>query len=226
MKITLPSTSGLSNPVNGYVTKVYPGPSSAAPPFDEIRRITSYDATTQVATVSPPFTTLVAANTNVEVLPFTLDSCVPFAYTGSMVSQQEMVCYEIELLNLVLPNQTLAVQGGGRTAFQQYIYVEFSNVSAAGGVTPHSIYSNNPSSTKMTFRAAIDDIPNPIISGFIKIDGDGMVQTLKFKPNDNLKISIRMQDGELYKVVKKDRPPPFEPDPTVQISACFSVRRL
>jgi hypothetical protein len=140
-----------------------------------------------------------------ELLQFTLDSFRPFRYSGSIVSQQELVCYEIELLNLVLPNLTLAVQGGGRTAFKQYVYVELSNVSAAGGTTPYSIYSNNPSSTRMVFRAAIDDVPNPLISGFIKIDGDGMVQTLKFKPNDNLRMSVRMQDGEPYRVTRPDR---------------------
>lgn len=214
---------------NNYVTTLYPTPASGVPTINEIRRVVDYNGTTNLATVTPPFSTIpptAPGQQEMELLQFTLDSFRPFRYSGSIVSQQELVCYEIELLNLVLPNLTLAVQGGGRTAFKQYVYVELSNVSAAGGTTPYSIYSNNPSSTRMVFRAAIDDVPNPLISGFIKIDGDGMVQTLKFKPNDNLRMSVRMQDGEPYRVTRPDRPPPFEPDPSVQISALFSIRRL
>ena len=61
---------------------------------------------------------------------------------------------------------------------------------------------------------------------FVKIDGDGMTQTLKFKPNDNLKFSVRMSRGELYKTDMEDRLPPGEADQEIQISACFSIRRL
>ena len=214
---------------NPYVTTLYPTPASGVPTINEIRRVVDYDGTTNLATVTPPFSTIpptAPGQQEIELLQFTTDSFIPFRYSGSIVSQQELVCYEIELLNLVLPNLTLAVRGGGRTAFKQYLYVELSNVSSTGGATPYSIYSNNPNSTRMVFRAAIDDVPNPLISGFIKIDGDGMVQTLKFKPNDNLRMSVRMQDGELYRVTRPDKPPPFEPDPSVQISALFSIRRL
>jgi len=218
---------------NPYVTRLYPTPTDGDPVINEVRRVVDYtfDGVQSVATVAPPFsitppTAPGPGQQEIELLQFTTESFRPFRYSGSIVSQQELVCYEIELLNLVLPNLTLAVQGGGRIAFKQYVYVELSNVSSAGGTTPYSIYSNNPSSTRMIFRAAIDDVPNPIISGFIKIDGDGMVQTLKFKPNDNLRMSVRMQDGEPYRVTRSDKPPPFEPDPSVQISALFSIRRL
>ena len=77
-----------------------------------------------------------------EILQFTRDNAVPFCYSGSLVSQQEMVCYEIELINLVLPNKTLT--SGGRTAFYPYVYVELQNVSGASAGTKCVIYSNNP----------------------------------------------------------------------------------
>ena len=118
------------------------------------------------------------------------------------------------------------VCGGGFISFYPYVYVEISNVSSAIGSSIHAIYSNNPNSTSMIFRAAVDDVNNPITSSFVKIDGDGMTQTLKFKPNDNLKFSVRMSRGELYKTDREDRLPPGEADPEIQISACFSIRRL
>ena len=50
-----------------------------------------------------------------DILNYSYDNENPFVYTGSVVSQQEMVCYEIELLNLILPNTDLVT--GGRIAF-------------------------------------------------------------------------------------------------------------
>lgn len=160
------------------------------------------------------------------ILPFSYDNFNPFEYTGSLVSQQEMVCYEIELINLVLPNQTLAVGVGSRIAFYPYVYVELSNVSAASAGNKNIIYSNNPNSTRMTFRAAIDDVPNPVFSSFVKIDGDGMVQTIKFKPNDNLRFSVTLPNGEVFQTVLPEFFSPHEPNPLTQISAAFAIRRL
>lgn len=159
-----------------------------------------------------------------EILQFTRDNAVPFCYSGSLVSQQEMVCYEIELINLVLPNKTLT--SGGRTAFYPYVYVELQNVSGASAGTKCVIYSNNPNSTRMLFRAVIDDIPTPVISPFVKIDGDGMVQTVKFKPNDNFKFGVYLPNGEPLQTVELDSFSPDSPDPLLQVSAMFSLKRL
>jgi hypothetical protein len=164
------------------------------------------------------------ATTTFEVLPFTYDNAVPFTYTGSLISQQEMVCYEIELINLVLPNKTLI--SGGRTAFYPYVYVELQNVSGASAGTQSVIYSNNPNSRRMLFRAAIDDIPNPLVTPFIKIDGDGMVQTVKFKPNDNFKFGVYLPNGDPLQTVEIDTVSPVTPDPLLQVSAMFSIKRL
>jgi hypothetical protein len=160
------------------------------------------------------------------ILPFSSDNLVPFVYSGSMVSQQEMVCYEIELINLILPNITLGTSFGSLISFYQYVYVELQNVSTTGAGTNNIIYSNNPNSSKMLFRCPIKDVPNPINSTFIKIDGNGMKQTIKFKPNDNLHFSVHMSTGELFKTLKPEIYGPNSPDPVTQISACFSMKRI
>jgi hypothetical protein len=176
-------------------------------------------------TVSPSFDSSVSQQLAC-ILPFSYDNLNPFVYTGSQVSQQDQVCYDIELLNLVLPNQTLNTSYGSLVSFYQYVYVEFQNVSASGAGLNNVIYSNNPNSTKMTFRAAIDDVPNPVNSTFIKIDSDGMVQNIKFKPNDTLKFSVRFKSGELFETILPERYGPHTPNPLVQISACFAIKRL
>ena len=160
------------------------------------------------------------------VLLFSYDNANPFCYNGSTVSQQEMVCYEIQLINLILPNSTLGTGEGSRIAFYPYVYVHLSNVSSAGSGGACSIYSNNPHSTRMTFRVAITDIPNPLLSSFIKLSGNGMTQTLKFKPNDNLKFSVHLPNGEIYNTVLEEQTGPNQPEPLNQISALFGIKRL
>jgi hypothetical protein len=90
----------------------------------------------------------------------------------------------------------------------------------------NSIYSNNPNATSAVFRVPIYDVQNPIASAFVKLDGDGMTQTLKFKPNDNIFFSVRLPNGELFKTIELDRYSPQQPNPDIQISALFSFKRL
>jgi hypothetical protein len=143
-----------------------------------MRRIITYsDLTPLVGTVSPSFSAIPGA-ANFELLQFTRDNFVPMNYTGSIVSQQQEVCYEIRLLSLVLPNQPLDVEYGNIIAFHPYVYVEFSSTS--GGMLQNIIYSNNPNSVKALFRCSIDDVNRPFVTPFIKVDGDGMVQTVQF----------------------------------------------
>ena len=143
-----------------------------------------------------------------------------------MVSSQEMVCYEIELLNLILPNIVLISNRGGRPISYPYLYVTLQQVGGTSGNAKNIIYSNNPSSTKMTFRAVVDDTPLPSISPFIKIDGDGMVHIIKFKPNESFKLGIYHSNGDIFQVDEQDNYSPTEVNPLVQISACFSFKRI
>ena len=198
------------------------------PPLNESRTIisSSYSGGNTTLVFYPPLLATPSANTYFEMLNFSYDNFNPFTYTGSLVSQQDMVCYEVELLNLILPNDVLAVGEGGRIAFYPYVYVQISNVSSACGGLKNIIYSNNPNAVKAIFRVPIDDVINPLISTFIKVDGDGMVQTIKFKPNDNLYFSVFLANGELYETILPEYFSPAPPNPSSQISASFSIRRL
>lgn len=196
-------------------------------PFTEVRRIIAYDGATQVATVYPPFTAVPnIATMRIEMLPFSYDNLNPMVYSGSMVSQGEAVCYEIEMIDLVLPNATLATATGAQIAQYPFVYVELANVSSAGAGLVNTIYSNSPHATRMTFRSAINDISNPLTSSFIKLDSDGMKQTIKFKPNDNLKFSVRLPNGQVYDTVLYESYSPSLPNPLAQISARFAITRL
>jgi len=162
----------------------------------------------------------------IQLLTFDRDNDQPLNYTGSTVSQNQTVCYEVELISLILPNLPLDNTIGGLIAFYPYLYVELSNRTAPSAGTKGILYSNNPNANRALFRVAIDDTPTPVISKFIKVDGDGAVQTIKFKPNDNLYLRVYLQNGTLFKTQENDTSPPSPPDPFVQISAEFSIKRL
>jgi hypothetical protein len=159
-----------------------------------------------------------------QIFPFSCDNHNPFVYTGSM--QQEIVCYQIELLNIIIPNKILNCGLGSRIAYYPYIYVELSNISGSSSGMKNSIYSNNPNATSMVFRVPIYDVQNPTNSSFVKLDGDGMTQTLKFKPNDSIFFSVHLSNGELFKTLESETYAPLAPNPEIQISAAFSFKRV
>ena len=160
-----------------------------------------------------------------EVLPFSRDNFAPLFYNGSTVSQQEHVCYEIRLVSVVLPNVILL--NGSRISFYPYVYVQFGTTS--GSSTNHTngvIWSNNPETRRALFIAPTTDIANPLSSQFVKLDGSGAVQTVKFKPNDNLVFSVYLPNGDLFQTLEPDHYSPKEPNSLLQVEAVFEIRRL
>lgn len=188
---------------------------------NECRRIVNYDSSTQVLTVFPPFSEPPIPKSQIEILNYSHDNLCPFVYTGSVLSQQELVCYEIDLLSLILPTETLRVSEGGLITYYEYVYVELSNTCSGGH--KNIIYSNNPNSTRMLFRVPLFDIQDP--PHRIKVGG-GMTQTIKFKPNDTLLFTVTMPNGEVFDTIVPEKFTPSEPESRIQISAVFSLRRL
>ena len=182
---------------------------------------------TNTVTLETPFTVNPSTGANTyEIEQFSRDGWNPFTYSGSLVSTQEMVCYEVELLNLVLPNITLASGRGGRPISYPYLYLELQNISSSSAGNRGIIYSNNPYSNKMTFRVIVDDTSATTSSPFIKLDSDGMIHSIKFKPTDSFRFAVYLPDGSLFQTVQQDTVPPTPPNPLVQISACFAFKRV
>jgi hypothetical protein len=243
--INFPNTA---SKINGYYNNAWiQVPSSN----NDVRKIINYSVTgvepnlTRVATVSQNFSTIIDDNVEFtfrsvflespldvakgqtdkfQIFQFSHDNHNPFVYTGSM--QQEVVCYQIELLNIIIPNKILNCGLGSRIAYYPYIYVELSNISGSSSGMKNSIYSNNPNATSMVFRVPIYDVQNPTNSSFVKLDGDGMTQTLKFKPNDSIFFSVHLSNGELFKTLESETYGPNAPNPEIQISAAFSFKRV
>ena len=158
------------------------------------------------------------------VLQVTRDSDYPVTYTGSLINQ--MTCYTIELVNIVLPNAPLDSGAGGRIAFYPFVYVQLQNETAPSSGNQINFYSNNPNSRTMVWRVPIDDVYEPETSPFIKLNCDGQAMTVKFNPNDNLKFSVRLPNGEVFKTTLEKDADPELPNPFAQISLMVRIMRL
>jgi hypothetical protein len=192
-----------------------------------IKQISNYivEGETRKFYLNEPLSVTPTPGLQFQIFQFSYDNAVPYSYVGSVVSVQEEVTYEISLKNLVLPNITLDSGNGSKIAFYPYIYVQFATVSSASSGSKNIIYSNNPNSNRVLFRCPVAFISNPEIFSFVTLSSD-MTQTLRFRPNDNLKFSVFLSNGEIFKTVMPDYYSPSIPNPYTQISAIFSVRRI
>lgn len=165
------------------------------------------------------------------ILPYSYDNLFPFINAQSQIVNAQQ-WYSLELINLILPNQILNSGFGSLISFYQYVYVEIENSTGSGVSSNNNIISNNPNAVGMTFRATIDDIRDPFTASFIKIDGDGMSQVVRFDPQDNLKFSVYLSTGtdpntrELFKVLPEEHFSPNPPNPLIQITAMFCLKKV
>lgn len=183
----------------------------------ESRRIVSYDGTTNIAVVNPPFS-FAPAGLSSELMQYSYDNASPLYWRSSIT--QEVPLYSIELKRLILPNHILAVGSGGKPAYQPYFYVELS--SGEPSSQTYNIYSNNPNSFNSTFRASVMDLENLNRLQFIVLKGDGMKQIIRFKLDSSIQIRIVIPNtGQTFQTVMPDTVSPAAPNPAVQINALF-----
>lgn len=150
----------------------------------------------------------------------------PLSYNGSMVSIDQTTCYSVGLVSLILPNVLLKT--GSRISFYPYVYVQLSNATSPNKASTEIIYSNNPNSTRALFIAPVNQILNPEENTFLTLygAGEGMPQLIKFKPNDNFIFSVYLPDGSPFETLDIDTLPPYQPNPSLQIDAVFSLTRM
>jgi len=163
---------------------------------------------------------------NFLVLPVTMDGVVPLNFTGTQLTQSQMTCYELQVVSLILPNQTINGTQGLLTSAYPYVFVELSNESMSSSHNRSVIYSNNPNSVRATFVCSISDVNNPETTRFIKISSDGASQIMKFSPYDSLRVRITLPDGRPFETDLTDFVLPCDSDPRLQISIVFQMRRL
>lgn len=207
--------------VNNFIA-VYPPSTTGFARSPDISQILSVGSSTYFTTA--PFSALPSVGSTAEVLGFNYDNVSPFVYTGSISSQSQPSAQDITLNSLILPNVTL--ENGGRIAYYPYVYVELENISSSSSGTRNLIYSNNPNTYKAVFKVPITDLNHPNQSPFVKLTGNGMKQTMVFKQNDDMRVSIRLPGGELFQTASSDNSEGQAPNPLLQVSVLFGMEKL
>jgi len=160
------------------------------------------------------------------IMEYKTDGVTSLDYSGSTVSSNQPVCYQMRIVSLILPNQILSTATGGLTSMYPFIFVEISNDTSPMGHNRNIIYSNNPNSLTATFSCHVSDVNSPAITNFIKIWSDGTYQVLKFKPNDNIRVRVFLPSGEDFKTNVTDYLPPVSVNPLLQISILVEMVRI
>jgi len=160
------------------------------------------------------------------IIPYSFEGVVPLNYIASTITSAQMVCHQISLISLILPNQTIRSSEGLLTSSYPFVFVELSNQTMPSGHPSALIYSNNPNSINALFICSISDVNNPDRTKFIKISSDGGNQIVKFSPYDNLKLRVSLPNGDTLTTEKTDYFVPNEADPRIQIEFLFQLTRL
>jgi hypothetical protein len=184
---------------------------------DEVSLITSYDGLTQTAAVYPPFDSIVASGDIYLIYNFSSDLYSPI--NGFSQGMHHAILHNIELVSLIIPNRDIIYDGIPRFPMSSipYLYVRFYCLSTSSVV---QFYSNNPNSFRSTFKVPLDD--DNTTSIFIELKSP-MIQTLKFKQNDNFVFGIYLPNGEELTYSDPDTSSPAPSIPHLQISALFAA---
>jgi hypothetical protein len=212
--VTLPVTSSSTENYYKYMYIYFPS-------LSILKSILSYDGATRVITINGTFGSTIPPNgTAYEILQFSRDNYNTLNFTGSTVATQQAICYEMQLINLIIPNKLLYTANGGIPLNYPYLYVGLSPESSPiRGV----LWSNNPNAMTALFKVPIDDYN--LIKPFLILSSSNMAQTVKFKINDTLKFSVYLPNGELLQYTP-DTVSPLPPNPMLQISCVISIKML
>lgn len=194
-----------------------------SPVYNIVRRIVAYDPTTGMASITP-FLGVVAVPlttpNSFEIMIMSYDNS--YFINGMSTCRLERGYYEIGLHCIIFPNQPILTGYGGRLAAYPYVYVEFGNLS--NGVQ-NIIISNNPHSSRALFKVPIYDIQPRVNSVFLKINQVNMPQLIFFNPYEDYYFRVIMPNGDPF-TIQPDTVSPLPPNPELQISVTFQVKRV
>jgi hypothetical protein len=191
------------------------------PTTGEIVKVTNFDATTAMATVSPPLSSSFPVGTIVELLTQTSDNYRTLSYAGTTVGQHEQVAYNINLVSGSLPNILINNGSGGYPMDYPFLYVELYDTNHP---SQNNLFSNNHSN-KSYFKVTMPIGQINRSAKFTKFTGDLSFKTIRFRPTSNFRIVWRLPTGEEIQFEEQDSQSPQVPKQNLQTSVLFNLRR-
>lgn len=182
--------------------------------------IVAYNGSTQAATLAKALPNFPGTDPY-DILQYSSDSFYPLVYNGTIGFNQP-VCYSIELLYITIPNQIILSGYGGTLNNYPYLYLHLFNEGNMH--SDHVLYSNNPAA-----RSALFKIPlglNLKSETFFTLKDAKMIQVTKIKLDQPMHFRLVLPDGSPIIFQTPDNTGLLPPNPLLQISATFALRRI
>lgn len=134
-------------------------------------------------------------------------------------------CYQIRLLDLVVPNKIIQTYIGNQISFYPFIFVTIQN-ETSNNYTKYTFLSNSKQNAQTTFKIAVSQFSNdPGRLPYIRLSSKTTIQSY-FNLHKPFRFSIHLPNGELLDFVEKDNIVNDHPDPFSQISATFRFSEM
>lgn len=185
-------------------------------------RVTGYDGSTKLITVSGFIPTIPTAGTTVELDSFSRDNASTLLYSGGGGSNVQSSYYEIELLWLSVPNQVLGVGYGGTLDRYPYVYVRLYN--EGNRLSNQVMFSNNPNSPLIMFKVPVNEYFGN--TSFITLKDAKTKQIVRFDPSSDIRFVVTLPNGTIVNFADSDNFSPLNPDPFLQVNALFTLRKI
>lgn len=182
--------------------------------------IINYTGSTQTATLGKSLTAIPVAGDAYDILQFSYDSFQPLIYNGTLGFNQP-VCYSIELLYVTLPIQLMTGGYGGTFNNYPYVYLELYNEGNIHSI--NNLYTNNPNAQIALFKIPLG---GTCTGAFATYKDAKMIPVVKIKPDQALHFRLFLPDGSDIIFSTPDNQPPNAPNPFIQMSASFALRRI
>jgi hypothetical protein len=168
-----------------------------------------------VLTIDPPLST--APITVVDIHSTVSENFRPIIY--NMIPNNQTSDYEVKLVSLTIPNKYPVISGyKGVIDNYPYLIVGLTNVNSGNST---EIYSNNPNAINSAFVCPNIGKPDLMWLEF----NCAMTQTLKFRMGGDIRFTIKTPQGGILEL-DQDAASPNPPNPLLQVSAVFSVKKL
>lgn len=212
------NASTVNNFYRGMWIYIFTGPVEG-----EYKLIEYYEASTNTVFTAEQFT-VPPGSVQFEIDAFSFDNVVPLLTIGTTTINQP-VCYVLTLTQLTIPDVSVNSTLGGSIRDYPFFYVSFYNYQNDNYAF---MYGNARDIKGVTFRIPLDsiDVGNGFLS-FRSLNSTVPI-SMKFNPNKPyyFKISLPTNPSQPITFYQSDLLSPLPPNPLLQISASFSLRRM
>jgi hypothetical protein len=174
-----------------------------------------------IVTFSTAMSSGLAPGDTIELMALSRDNVAPLLYPSLGTETNTTGLYEISLISLTIPKSVFNNGYGGIAQDYPYFYVALYN---EGDISATQVLiSNNPNSPLALFKVPIDDYSD--VTTFYTLKHSNSTQIVRFNPLKDIRLKVYLPDGPPLSFAQSDNFSPSAPNPLLQISAYFSLKK-